>query len=157
MGLVGRYTIEAWLDDAGLTYTPVALEDDAGLAWALDVRGQAFGTLVAGREIEPRRLQIQVAVDVSEPHRAAVAALDERSREIFLYDLRIAMYRTPVGHWIHFVDETSRLPRQVGVGMSLYEEELQRSGFLRRNHQLQSAAHIIALMFQKVTHMGTWP
>ncbi|MCH7477113.1 MAG: DUF2299 family protein [SAR324 cluster bacterium] len=157
---IERDQIETWLEDAGLSYEPHPLEKDSGYEWGILVSGQPFGVLVAQRPADYSFIYLQISVAVSESHLEVLRGLDEHARVSFVYDLRLALHAQPVGHVIEFEEtedgEPTNVPARVTLGTNLLEDPLVRAGFLRRNHLMQAAAHIVALMFKKVAHRGGW-
>lgn len=149
-----RDDVEGWLSEAGLSYEEVELEEGAPYKWGLIV-DQNFKALVAERDTRFPHLFIQVAVNVSPPHREALEGVDEDTRDRFLFDLRIALAKLPVGASLR-VSDGDPIPTDVVFGYNLMEEPIQRSGFFRRNHQLQQAARLTATMFQKFVRFREW-
>jgi hypothetical protein len=158
---VTRDAIETWLDDAGLPYEPFEFgEDDSAESyqWGLTVSGQAFGLLVAQRKADYNYVFLQVGLGVADGHQELLLSLDESIRRDFVYDLRLALLASPVGHNMEFErEDCTDVPTRVMFGVNLLEDAIVRSGFLRRNHQIQSAAQLAATMFQKLSNKGTWP
>lgn len=158
-----RERVENWLEDMGLGYEPLEepQQQDQLYEWMLAVSGQGFGVTVAQKRVEGReQLWMQVLVRVSEDHQAAFRALESTSRRIFLLDLRLALLLHPVAHWLiaeHDDPLPDDVPTGVGVGINLLEDPIKVSGFMRRNFQLQNAATMAALTFQKLAAQREWP
>ncbi|MEX2599724.1 MAG: DUF2299 family protein [Dehalococcoidia bacterium] len=150
-------TVETWIQEQGLETEPVTLDAGSGYTWALAVRGQPFTMLVAQKAVEHSHLFLQVRITVSEPHAQALRDLPEQKRLLFAHDLRIGLLQQAVGHGIDYAEEDPTMPTSVLFGYNVLEDSLQRAGFFRRNHQMQSAALLAAQYFQKVALLGDWP
>ena len=162
---ITRDEVEQWIEDAGLAYEPALLEEASEYTseyeWALIERGRTYALVIAHRRKEYNSLFLQIRLSLAEAHTDSLRALDDDTRKLFIYDLRLALLGQPVGFSFEFEegegDDDTKVLAHVNLGYNLFEEPIRRAGFLRRTHQMQTAAHTVSTMFQKLKHMGEWP
>jgi hypothetical protein len=156
--MIERALIEGWLADAGLEAQEVELDEEVvdDFAWALMFKGVAFKIVVAHRAVEWNALMMEVSLNVADDHIELLRGLDPDVRDRFMHDLRILLLQQPVGYQLRFLDDEPEILSAFTVGLTAMEEPLQRSGFFRRNHQLQSASLLAVQVIRKLARFGTW-
>ena len=149
--------VRGWLDDQRLEYDAVEppTEDGRKHLWALAVSA-TFNTLVTQVDAPYNHLTMQVRISVSKAHLETLAAVEVDDRDRFLYDFQITMHQQPIGFALEVAEERKVVQGFI-VGINLLEEEIQRAGFFRRLHQIQSAAAVGAKMLQKLHRFQAWP
>ena len=153
---VEQPTVEQWLDDVEIGHKPFDLEGEDGYRWAILAESRPFNMVIAQREAGFPCLTMQVSLSVAENHRETLRALDADTRDRFLFDLRITLLQKPVGHNLVYGTDEPEIPVQVLFVYNLFEVPPERSGFMRRHHQLQQAAQLAGQMFQKLERFNEW-
>jgi len=153
--MIEQATIEQWLQDAGIESAEIEAEPASEYAWALGFKAP-LDVAAAHKAVEHNHLLMQLTLNVSEEHEAALRALGDEEREDFNFALRIALLERPVGYQLTLAEDNDTVLKQLTFGINVYEDPLQRAGFFRRNHQLQSAALLAAVMVRRLAQLGKW-
>lgn len=154
--MIERETVETWLAQEGLEHEETEIEEPPGYRWALAFQGQVYQTVVVHPDVDWNHLMMQVSVNISDNHRSTLRELDPDTRDRFMYDLRIALLEKPVGYQLVLDDGEPEILEEMVFGYNLYEDPLQKAGFLRRNHQLQTTALLGVQMIRKLDRFKEW-
>lgn len=157
--MVEQDTVVGWLEQQRITEydtDPGPLEE--GFLWAVTFRPEnRYRVVIGQRHVQWNDLAMQISVTISDDHREGLEALDQDTREMLWYDLRIALLQKPVGYSLDFSgDEENELLAGVNVGYRLLEDNLTKAGFFRRHHQLQSASTLAIQLLKKAIRFGEW-
>lgn len=148
-----RETIISWLTDWGVGVQDEALPDES-FAWVISLKPEsAFSVTLARKAVDYTWLQMECALNLVQDHRDALTSMDDDSRDKFIFNLRLKMASLPVGYTL-IVDENDGILSGIVIGLNILEDPLQRAGFFRRHHQVQSAAQIAAIMVQRMARFG---
>lgn len=154
--MIERATVEGWLREMELRYEVLELGEEAPqYAWALNYFAN-FTSVVAQRGVARDHLYLQTVVQTSPEHADVLRELTADVRDRFVFDLKIALAQQPLGHQVEYDPNAAGVPLRVTLALNMVEEAPQYSGFLRRNHQLQSGALLTAYMFQKLHRFREW-
>lgn len=156
--MVSEEQVRKWLAQQDVEATQAELDEDEEEAhWALVFRVPGrYQTLVVHRKVEYTNIAMQTSINVSPDHQEALRKADEDRRDRFIYDLRIKLLETPVGHSLEFSEDEPKICTRAWFGLQLFEENVTRAGFFRRHHQIQSAATLTAVMLQKFERFPEW-
>lgn len=150
-----REKIEGWLKDWEISFTEEEPANES-YDWVISFKpSPSFRTVVAQKAVDYSWIQLECSLALVDDHLKTLAALDEATREEFMHDFRIQMASLPVGYTIS-LDEQTGLMTRITLGLNVLEDPLQRAGFFRRHHQIQSAAQIAVLMIQKMARLKGW-
>lgn len=143
----------AWLTDAGIESEPVEVLPE--FRWGLRTAGHPYGVTIGEKDSEWPTVMMEIRLAVSPQHAEALEAVTEDERDAFVYDLRMALLRQPVGQAIEFDEETGLMARVV-LGTQLMEDPITRAGFFRRHHQLQTSGIIVSQLLKRLDRFRSW-
>lgn len=153
-------TLEDWLDQLGYEYEvaeiPEELSDE--LQWAVSYKpGDLYQTTVAQQGTDENDVTIQLGIDVTEEHRAAIEELAEDDRVRFLHDLRLALLQRASFFRLDTADDVDfDLPIRCNLGRRLIDEEISRGQFFDAQSELQSSGMIFTTMIRKMAELEEW-
>lgn len=158
VAMLQRDTLETWLAQLGIEFQDAELppEQAEDFRWALTHTGSHFRTYVAQRGVEENQVTIQIGIDVSEEHRAAVEDLDDGDRVRFLYDLRLKLIERPTFFYLDVADGEIELPTRLTTGRHLLDEEIQRGQYFDAQDVVQATGLTFVAMFKKMANLGEW-
>lgn len=152
--MIERSAVEQWLREVGLE-SDDSVEIDVGdpMKWYLAYQGGSFRTVVLCPDEEFDRLQMQVGVNIAEQHREILAGLSEDDRDMFVFILRETLVSKPVGYNLEM---DGSIPARMMFGLNIWDDTVDKTSFMRRNHQLQTVAVHGVLIFRKLERFGPW-
>lgn len=154
---LSRTTVADWLEGLGVPYVSSVELTDLDYEWALRI-GEEDGpqVLAVQQGKEFNNVRLQTSINVSTQHREVLRSVGEDVRDAFYHDLRITLLQQPIGSSLSFLEDEPGILADFTIGINLLDDQVTRSVFFRRHHQVRSATTLAVVMIQKIVRFETW-